>query len=975
MSSLLDNVLIDIAITLLLIYALLSLLVMKLQETVHGNWLAGRVENLHRLIESSVMNDTALARQVLGNPLIKALYQDADARPASWWFSAAKGPSAIPPALFARALLMELNPSLRPPQEEADFSPSKFVDAIDEKTPNATPRKDLVRALRGLLPGHEGDWAGFEAAVADWFDAAGERSEGWWKRRSSLVGFWMAFGICVMLNVDSGHIARAVAADAELRNVLVQAAGSVQQVRDADAAAARAANGASAPAVAAAPGTVAVVVDAETRTTARLVDAIARLRTAFQRDKEVQAFGAYASDVEQVCSSVAKSLNLTPTPPLDAGKRPADQHQSGKASAPKPDIAGDLSRQEGRFLSNSDTWQRVLPLVLATVEKAVHGTDIDAGDPKVIVDPTQRLREAHRCLVEVSAWVRAAVAASNQAATQTLLRDAAVALEDSKAGLLLLLRQSETGANVRALFRADPVAYADCAKEQPTSLAALERCVRGRQNVIDRLPIGLSGANINAQFCTVVRVLPAAAASQPGPPSARGNWDSLCSGANDDAPPIPGLRVDALSLRFASGWNVLFWLGGVLLSTFFVSLGAPFWFDLLSKLMRVRATNLLDKDKAARLSGEGTQPLPAPAAGTDGSAGGGARGGARGAGPRPGGSAGERSVLPGVKGAGNAFEDALSVRELQALQQTLGVKASGEFDEETRTAIANASRDRGLGETRYLSYATYTTLAGRPPTQARDALGQAPSSRLQRHQPNALVPLLTQQLATRMALFKQPIDPNATTLDDDLRALCVLWRYKTDATQPLHSRKVFELARSAPEQFDEIDEALLREITDPARGSLARENPAWLDWAIGELGQVEAGGASRGSSDKRVLAYLDAVATSLGDQGDKTAWCGAFVTWVLKRYNDEPNVVVQPIPQNNPAEAIQWQGWQRADPVGPPAPTPRPGDVVVIKVPKGHHVGFVLEIDASLGVFWMIGGNQDNGTRVCLSRFLLTDIV
>ena len=934
MDHMLDNALIDIAIALCLVYALLSLLLMKLQENIHGNLLGGRVANLHQLVKEAVLQDEGLAQQIFDNPLIFALYQGDHASSGKSWLglAPASGPSAIPPPLFARALLMELNPSGLPPQE-GKLPPAEFVQSLADAAPANSQRRALARALQALLPGNEGSWPGFEAALADWFAAVGERSQGWWKRRSSLVGFWLAVALCAVLNIDSGHIATAIAEDTALRGALVDIAGDVQQLRESDAR-----GPAAGSAAVAAPGTATLIVDAETRTVSRLVDAIARLRSAYVRDPAVRSFGFYAADVAMVCKGLASSV-LPPS---------ASTSEASATRGPAPAA----SYAEGRYLSNADTWQRVLPPLLASVEGAVTGTSSNGA-------PVAELREAHRCLVEVSAWVRAANGVAGTAETRRLMDDAAVALEDSKAGLLQLLRRAEAGGNVRRLFRADPETYVACASQAASrpGLAALENCVRGRQNIVARLPIGHGQANWHAQFCRVAEVRnSAASASAPEP----GWTPPLCADLQSKA--IPALQVPALELRFQGWFSVIAWLLGVLVSALFISLGAPFWFDLLSKVMRVRSSSLLRDEQAGMQRGLGAQPLAFSAAAAGGGGGGGGAGAAR-----PGGSAGERSTLPLVKGAGNAFEDTVSVREVQALQQVLGVKASGEFDSDTRTALRNATRERGLGETEFLSAATYAALVGRPAVQARDALGSTSGSRLQRGQGNALVPLLAQHLEHTMSAFHPPAAAGATRFDDELRALAVLWRYKAESAKAPHQRTVFAKALSNPAQFDEVDEALLREIAAPGHAPVARDAAPWLDWAIGELGQVEAGGSSRGTSNARICAYLDALEPPLGALGDVTPWCGAFVTWVLKRHNERDTPSSALDIAKGGAAAASWIGWQLP---GAPSGAPLlPGHVAVVKVGKGHHVGFVVEVDPANNRFWMLGGNQDKGTCVCLSQF------
>jgi hypothetical protein len=49
-----------------------------------------------------------------------------------------------------------------------------------------------------------------------------------------------------------------------------------------------------------------------------------------------------------------------------------------------------------------------------------------------------------------------------------------------------------------------------------------------------------------------------------------------------------------------SGWNVLLWIAGILITIVSLSLGAPFWFDLLVKLVNLRRSGLKPKTMAER---------------------------------------------------------------------------------------------------------------------------------------------------------------------------------------------------------------------------------------------------------------------------------------------------------------------------------------------------------------------------------------
>lgn len=912
-----DSVLIDIAIGLVLIYACLSLLLMKTQEVWHGGMLRGRVKNLHRLVYEAVGQDKTLREQLYRNPLILALSIGEPARDGHMG-ARSTGPSAIPPELFARALLMELNPSQQHPQQD-HTSPLAFLDAIDKAAAPGSKRAGLIRGLRGLMAGNDGDWPRFEAAIAKWFADIGDRSEGWYKRRSGEVGGVLALALCVLLNVDTVHIANTLGADPELRVSLGRLGESVVRERE---------GAASAPAITV--GAAQVSLDAETRTMSRLLDAIARLRETYFRDKEIGRFGQYVTDVEQGCKDI----------PDTQPKRRQD-------------------KDEGRYLSNSDTWQNVLPLLLAFIEQTTQRTRPEEEQSKA-------LRAAFNCLSQVSAWVRAAATASANADTRRQMQEAAVALEDSKAGLLTLIRNSAAQGNLRRLFKADPAAYTACGQRDPKSLSQFEECVRAVQDILGRLPLGHTGSNRRQQFCTVDE----ATDSKSMQPKPGGAFAWVCG--SEVAKPLSQFGARSMALSFDPG-SLLPWVSGILISALFISLGAPFWFDMLSKVVRVRNAGRIQDIGESERKGRGDQPLPPPSPAAQPAEGTRER--------RPAVGPGSPGTLPAVEGSSNTFEDQLLPREIIALQTALNViPASGKLDERTREAIRRACRDRGLGDTDRLSLGTYSQLVGRAPVQARDATGPVFSSRPQLRLPYAQASTLGAHLCKRLG-FTGRIPANETVFSDELRALAVLFRFKIvdGGTQPVRNRAVLDSVNAHPEQLDEVDDELLRRMLEVDAQPAARDTASpWMDWALGELGQVERNGSSRGSSNPRVCEYLDAAQPRLGDQGDTTPWCGAFVAWVLKQHNDKDRPAsAQAIPRD-PAGAKNWRGWVRNPSAGVPnpasTPPPQAGDVVVVSVGSGHHVGFVLEVDVGTDTFWMLGGNQTGGTRVSMSRWSFADL-
>lgn len=128
----------------------------------------------------------------------------------------------------------------------------------------------------------------------------------------------------------------------------------------------------------------------------------------------------------------------------------------------------------------------------------------------------------------------------------------------------------------------------------------------------------------------------------------------------------------------------------------------------------------------------------------------------------------------------------------------------------------------------------------------------------------------------------------------------------------------------------------------------------WVDVAVRELGQSEVYGPK---SNKRISEYLRGVGAT---ESDETAWCSAFVNWVLRysgytitgRANarswlDYGSVLESPI---YGAITVFWRGepngWQ------------------------GHVAIFIRENGSNL---WVLGGNQNNS--VCVAPYPRTRLL
>ncbi|HEY1396575.1 hypothetical protein [Roseateles sp.] len=977
-----ENLLIEVVIGLLLVYIAMALLLMRVQEGVHGGFLRGRVRNMHELLLQACGNDKTLKERVLANPLLLALTKSDTSKPAGW-FSRATGPSSVPPDTFVRALLMTLNPSGKAPSTET-LSPLAFMDSILKNVKETDPKHAYLNGLRALIPAADSNWPAFETALALWFSDIGDRASGWYKRNSSVAGLRIAFLLCLVLNVDTANMVNTLGADNELRQGLGNLSELLLQQRTGDD---------NKPVVPPADPAQ----DPAVRAIAKLVDANAQLSEAYFKDPAIARFGYYMTEVDKVC--------------------PLETHTFS------------ANAKEGRYVSNSDTWVSILPALLPPLEQAINRVKEEETDiPK-------ELREAYTCLSHVSAWVRAASTASSRVETRRVMQDAGKALEESKSALLSILRSNDLQGGLRRLFLLDPEAFQRCAARPAANTANMQACVLREQDLMNRLPIGYTGANVRQQFCQVrtvegrdtlsgadahVAPITIKASDATSVTIAVNTWpkEAQTQAFNRDRgylesrlcgdfilPAQPKLGIGAMTL-VAKPASWVFWLVGLAVSALFISLGAPILFDTLAQWVKLRNAGAVRDAAKDKLKGAGTMTLPMLAAGGSTVV----AAGTTAAVPvtRPG-------VLAANEGAVGDFEEQLTARELQSVKQKLNIQPStGGFDAATRAEILKAT---GADK---LTLASYTLLMGRPPLQAGPVNGALPGSAVQRGRLFDGAPKLGAALGTRL-VFPGRVPADETRFTDELRALTVLYRFKSGTTQD-HKAPIFEDAESRPEQFDNMDDALRVAMLDTSQPPLPRIATApWLDVALGELGQTELKGSSRATSNARICEYLDASATGLGDSGDDTPWCGAFVIWVLKhRYSTlskDPGAVPDPVtvttePQpvqsgqpivpgtlsngfsfpHTPQRAVHWKDWTTwPRPTGLPQATDtwqvttangtrtlQAGDVVVVDVngnDKTHHVGFVFDVDLKTGTFWMLGGNQFGGTRVSLSPWRTTSIV
>lgn len=919
-----DNVILDVSLGLVLIYLLMALLVTQLQELLAGQMRASRTYYLHKQVQEAVGHDQTLKARVLAHPAIFALYQgDTPARERGGWtrFMTAQGPSAIPPDLFAKALLAALynDPAGHPPNTR--HTPESFVQTL-----GSGPADRIGGVLRTLLPGHEGHWPGFEQAVADWYKAIGDRADGWYRRSASTWSFFLALALAALLNADSFQIASRLANEPVLRSAMSSLGQRVNALRLQEEAEQRgepAADGTLPP----------PPLPADRRAEQSLNKAAALLTTVYFRDAEVANFDMNMAALKGESTMVAACA--------DADYKVSDLVTSARRS-PAQQV----------FVSNPINWLYLMPLLSAQIK--VSRAPTDAGTPgesptgpgKGSRPQPVTLTHVHDCLAKLAPWVAlAAQRPGKDPASQQSLRDASTELSRAADALLEAMQDRAAPMSMRLLFQLDPDAFNTCSRDPGATRETLKRCVMEARRGLLELPLGWSDVNTRLGFCRPVAILPGAA--QPV-----SHWADRACGeeAVRSFRGNPALGLPAMVLVGPDLWDLLAFLAGVLLTAIFVSLGAPFWFDVLSRVVKMRAAGSRSRDDALTTPAGGAPPADTK---TDTPA------------PEP------------FSPARNELERLLTPNDLIALQGALGVKRTGVWDRATRQRLGEENQQGGHGTGDELSLQLYQALLGRQPAGLAHLQPSATNLRL--HTDDSRCDAAGKALMTLLD-FPGRLPAGNTRMSDDLRALAVLWRCKR-----LAGAGATTVVPPLPPQFgqrqamDEITSLELSQMMAEAAGRpqpmYPRSTAPWLDWALGELGQFEAVSPAAHTvalSNPRIVEYL--AAGGLPDTAESTSWCACFVSWVLTRH-------ASTVPGRAPvstslaadfatssARFASTPVWQRGQAWPPAAGAVQAGDVITFRQQPGgpvDHVGFVVALDAAGA--WVVSGNFSN--RVGLDHF------
>lgn len=939
-----DTVILDVVIGLLLTYLVLALLVTKLQETVMGQLFTTRQFTMHDMLDQALQGDGALKERLLTNPIIFSLFKGEKVERG---ITRASGPSAIPSDLFARALLIEVFDNGRKEgkhPKEKHGSPQLFIDNLP------AGGTGVPGVLRALLPGNETNWTAYEAAIAHWFDQVGQRADGWFQRKAMRWGLVFSLGAAAALNVNTFLLAERLSGDPDLR-------------RSFAALAERALNQGGAQGESSTTPPTATTEHPIDRAVKAIAEVNTRISTLVSSNR---SFANYDANQQQLATGAAGE-ELTTVQGCARVKAKLD--------------AADFDKFP---ISNPMTWAQLLPQ-LQTEIGALRDTTISgdraqlaSGKPVEVkavqsAHPPgrqQRLAEVRQCMNALKSWFAHIKGPMNRIRTE--LEAAEVSLLVAENALKDLSFDSAGGPILLAgpLFLRDPGAFAGCAKLPGVDVERLKSCVESAGSGRLSLPVGWTARNAREALC---RVKEGEIGDKRAPPV-----DAECplqtkhhAFAGDERLGIPPMALEGSAFW---SWHTWLFLFGFIVTAFFVALGAPFWFDLLGRVVKMRAAG---EKPATEAEKDASTTLPA-----------------RSGGDAPNGP--EAADSPDGMGpfsdAKNFIERMLAVADKVALQTSLGVTATGVLDEATRRALVARAKtlDVELHGTDEVSLQAYLAIVGRLPNalsdlatarQARptDAADPAKNTGSAAPAPAADAPSPS-DFPAKVASLAAPLTrllhfhESLAAAKSSQRAMATLFLFKQalvgrdgvpslkELDQLARSRRLNRLSDwdpAARRAFEALDGAQLDALMNAAAPAFERSATTWLDWAFGELGQTEENREDIGASNPRIVDYLRA-GNGGNPLGDKTPWCGGFMAWVIQQHNGEFPQRPLPSPPTGALTAETWKTWGVEVSQG----EARPGDVAIFhQLPhtrSGFHVTWVFRKEGD-GRLYVIGGNQGDG--------------
>ncbi len=636
-----DTRFIEVCIGLVLVFALTGLLVSVVLET-YVSLMGRRGDNLQLALRSMLADDpnrggiagllsrtktpSDFTAALLTHPLLVSQAQGVRGE--------ARNPSYLPGDLVVSALLQQLSTShfdgARPE------TPALLVNALAHPSANAKgpqPPADLVHSLQTLLQGTESDWQAFERRLVAWFDNVAERSGGWFKRWTQVRLFMVGLLAAVTFNINPLILVERLWDEEPLRRAMVAAAESANVARSA-------ASSASAPAGQAEllGGQAAFNAPSAGSRTDRTALAARQSAQAFEVDSAITALDAAVG---------ALIDNPRPSDLNDGGARRLEELHRKHVEAKE------LIRLRRASLADHDVPTRLLDLSKLIDDRLTAIVGLLSGSR---LEPVRKLAEKAQDVVqsEKAAMLLQALPDAQATRCRQASSEEARLLCEKLEGLRSI---GDGGPPVGwAWYNIPGCRAGECGGATTAARMTPEQAAQGLRAALIERP------------ASDERVLAA--------------WKLAEKGLK---PPASGMsEVIAGCTTGGASCNWIMMGAGWLIVAFSAMLGAPFWFDLLGRLISLRGSGAKPaEDSKPSTAAAGGGPEKGPGSGLLAPA-------------APSGGGGTQGSSSGLSKA----ESELSAEQIRQIQQNglqmPAAQVSGRLDSDTRIRIAAFQKAQGL---------------------------------------------------------------------------------------------------------------------------------------------------------------------------------------------------------------------------------------------------------------------------------------
>ena len=218
---LLGSVVLEVAVGMIFVYALLSLLCSAVGEYIEAKF-NNRAKYLREGIEL-LLNESKGNGAPAGVDLATQLYNHGLVRPL--YRTPAKLPSYIPSRTFALALWNIAAGAAATAGGGVASSVGVTTDLEQiRRAVTTVPNAELRTALLTLIDEADGDILRARRNIEEWYEAMMDRVSGWYKRRTTVLMLALGFGVSAAINADTIALAQSLARDGALRRSIAAAA-------------------------------------------------------------------------------------------------------------------------------------------------------------------------------------------------------------------------------------------------------------------------------------------------------------------------------------------------------------------------------------------------------------------------------------------------------------------------------------------------------------------------------------------------------------------------------------------------------------------------------------------------------------------------------------------------------------------------------------------------------------------------------